>query len=71
MPNLVGLPVGQDPAASGGVLHAVEGGAGRAAQVTHEHVRALCGEWVRVVGAEEVPADAGLCETCQNTGWSR
>lgn len=69
MPNVVGLPVGQDPTAPGGLLHAVEGEAGRRAQDTHEHVQALCGEWVRVVGAEEVPADAGLCSTCEGTAW--
>ncbi len=69
MPNVVGLPVGQDPSAPGGVLHAVEGAAGRAAQDTHEHVPALCGELVRVVGAEEVPADAGLCQVCEATAW--
>jgi hypothetical protein len=65
MANVVGLSVQQDAGAPGGVLHAVEGEAGRAAQATHEHVQALCGERVRVVGAEEVPADAGLCTTCQ------
>ncbi|HEV7871952.1 MAG: uncharacterized protein JWR62_2521 [Modestobacter sp.] len=69
MTNVVGLPVGTDAAAPGGVLHAVEGGAGRAARGTHEPVQALCGERVRVVGAEEIPADAGLCRLCEGTAW--
>ena len=66
MPNVVGFRVGGGAAAPGrGPLHAVEGEAGRAAQARHEDVQALCGEWVRVVGAEEVPDDAGLCQACQ------
>ena len=69
MTNVVGLRVGTDAAAPGGVLHAVEGATGRAARETHEPVQALCGEWVRVVGAEEVPADAGLCQVCEATAW--
>ena len=74
MPNVVGFrargasPAEQDgdPSPAGrGPLHAVEGGAGRAAQESHTPVQALCGEWVQVVGAEEVPDDAGLCQACQ------
>jgi hypothetical protein len=48
-----------------GPLHAVEGTAGRAAAERHTEVRALCGEWVRVVQVEDVPDDAGLCPACQ------
>jgi hypothetical protein len=66
MPNVVGFRVGEGGAGTGrGPLHAVEGETGRAAQQTHEDVQALCGEWVRVVGAEEVPDDAGLCQACR------
>ena len=70
MPNVVGFQVGEGAAGPGrGPLHAVEGEAGRAAHARHEQVQALCGEWVRVVGAEEVPAETGLCRTCQDTPW--
>ena len=68
MANVVGFRVGGDAAARG-PLHAVEGEAGRAALARHEDVQALCGEWVRVVGAEEVPAETGLCRTCQDSAW--
>jgi hypothetical protein len=68
MANVVGFRVGGDAAAPG-PLHAVEGEAGRAALARHEEVRALCGERVRVVGAEEVPAETGLCRTCQDSAW--
>jgi hypothetical protein len=75
MSNVVGFraradAAAEDAAAPGrGPLHAVEGEAGRAASAGHEDVQALCGEWVRVVGAEEVPADTGLCLACQDTAW--
>ncbi|GAB3352753.1 hypothetical protein [Modestobacter lapidis] len=66
MPNMVGLRVGGDAAGPGrGPLHAVEADAGRAAQAGHQDVQALCGEWVQVVGAEEVPDDTGLCPACR------
>ncbi|WP_448614992.1 hypothetical protein [Modestobacter sp. URMC 112] len=66
MPNVVGFEVREDAGGTGrGPLHAVEGDVGRAAQQTHEPVPALCGALVRVVGAEEVPDDAGLCQACQ------
>ena len=66
MPNVVGFAVREDAGGGGpGPLHAVEGDTGRAAQQSHEPVQALCGAWVRVVGAEEVPDDAGLCQACQ------
>jgi hypothetical protein len=73
MANVVGLQVREDAAGrdggpsrpSRGPLHAVEGEAGRAAQEASAPVQALCGAWVRVVGAEEVPDDAGLCQACQ------
>jgi hypothetical protein len=48
-----------------GPLHAVDGTAGRAAAETSTEVQALCGEWVRVVGVEDVPDDTGLCPACQ------
>ena len=73
MPNVVGFRVreavaadqdGASPPAKG-PLHAVAGGKGRAAQESSTPVQALCGEWVRVVGAEAVPDDAGLCQACQ------
>jgi hypothetical protein len=48
-----------------GPLHAVDGTAGRAAAETSTDVQALCGEWVRVVGVEDVPDDTGLCPACQ------
>jgi hypothetical protein len=48
-----------------GPLHAVEGTAGRAAAERHTAVQALCGEWVEVVGVQDVPDDAGLCRACQ------
>ena len=48
-----------------GPLHAVEGGAGRAAAEQHAPVQALCGEWVQVVAVEDVPDDTGLCQACQ------
>jgi hypothetical protein len=50
-----------------GPLHAVDGTAGRAAAAAAQHtqVQALCGEWVEVVGVEDVPDDAGLCPACQ------
>jgi hypothetical protein len=66
MANVVGLPV-RRTAETGpaGPLHAVEGVAGRAAMASCEDVRALCGEWVRVVPVEEVPDDTGLCQACQ------
>jgi hypothetical protein len=51
-----------------GPLHAVDGAAGRAAAETSTDVQALCGEWVRVVGVEDVPDDTGLCPTCQYAG---
>ncbi len=67
MPNVVGfrVPEGAVAGAGRGPLHAVEGGVGRQAQQSHRPVRALCGEWVQVVGAEDVPDDAGLCQACQ------
>jgi hypothetical protein len=43
---------------------------GREAQQAHRPVQALCGEWVQVVGAEDVPDDAGLCQACQYGSWS-
>jgi hypothetical protein len=49
-----------------GPLHAVEGAAGRAGADQHTEVQALCGEWVQVVGVEDVPDDAGLCPACQH-----
>ena len=77
MPNVVGFRVpegavaGQAGGAAGrGPLHAVEGEAGRAARESHAPVQALCGEWVRVVGAEDVPDDAGLCQACQYGSWT-
>jgi len=72
MPNVVGfrVPEGAVPGAGRGPLHAVEGGAGREAQEAHQPVQALCGEWVQVVGAEDVPDDAGLCQACQYGSWS-
>lgn len=67
MPNVVGfrVPEGTVAGVGRGPLHAVEGEAGRAARESHAPVQALCGEWVRVVGAEDVPDDAGLCQACQ------
>ncbi|SDY38171.1 hypothetical protein SAMN05661080_03287 [Modestobacter sp. DSM 44400] len=74
MPNVVGFQVRRDVAADEdaaptppgkGPLHAVAGAAGRTAQESSAPVQALCGEWVRVVGAEQVPDDAGLCPACQ------
>jgi hypothetical protein len=68
--NLIGLrrrPAGGRPDDSKlvGPLHAVEGTAGRAAAENCTDVQALCGEWVQVVGLEDVPDDAGLCSICQ------
>ena len=74
MPNVVGFRVREAGAAVGdgaaspggrGPLHAVAGTPGRAAQEACTAVQALCGEWVRVVGTEEIPDDAGLCQACQ------
>ena len=48
-----------------GPVHAVEGTAGRAAAATSTEVQALCGEWVQIVGVEDLPDDAGLCPVCQ------
>ena len=72
MPNVVGfrVPEGTVAGAGRGPLHAVEGGPGREAQQAHRPVQALCGEWVQVVGAEDVPDDAGLCQACQYGSWS-
>ena len=72
MPNVVGfrVPEGAVAGAGRGPLHAVEGSAGREAQQSSAPVQALCGEWVRVVGAEDVPDDAGLCQACQYGSWT-
>jgi hypothetical protein len=72
--NVIGLQVrrpGVDGADGGaeeklvGPLHAVEETAGRAAAQEHTPVRSLCGQWVQVVGVEDVPDDTGLCPACQ------
>jgi len=71
MANLVGrtrrTPADGGPAGEAltGPLHAVDAAVGRPAQESHEDVPALCGVPVQVIPVEDVPDDAGLCQTCQ------